>query len=240
MQLTNRVTALEVAGVLVALFGLAYGLRVVRDATKVLRVIREEGDSEGEGLEDIARLLVVTASILVFVFFIFLVSGGLSMTIPTPEIVTPVAYVLQGLSLSVRIVLAYMLFYKHRVRYRVLRRDMADKELRAAAESALAALQLEQNTAALEANTTATEAATLAMENGPLAAQIDATRAMDALIVQRVSDAEARLVAAATLAREHDQNTQALNEGTAATLDNTSAVDRSTDHRRRDDQEIAP
>ena len=235
MHITNSVTALELVGVLVALFGLAYGLRVVRDARVVLRVIREEGDSEG--LEDIARLLVVTASILVFVFVIFLVSGGLSMTIPTPEIVTPVAYVIQGLSLFARIALAYMLFYKHRVRYRVLRRDMADKELREAAELAVAA-HLEQNTAALEANTMATEAATEAMANGPLAAQIDATRAMDDQTAQRVSDAEALLVAAAKLAQEHLENTQALNEGTMATQDNTAAVDRSTEHHgRRDDQE---
>ena len=220
MQLNNRVTLLELAGVLVALFGLAYGIRVVRDATKVLRVIRDEGDSEG--LEEIARLLVVTASILVFVFVTYVVSGGLSMTIPTPEIVTPVAYVTQGLSLLARVALAYMLFYKHRVRYRVLKRDMADKELRAAAELAMAD-QLEQNTAALEALTVATAGATEAI-NGPLAAQIDATRAMDANTAVRVSDAAALLVAAATLAFEHDENTEALNL-------NTSATDRNTDHR---------
>jgi|GEM_PF-1876662 len=230
MQLTSHVTVLELAGLFVALFGLAYGIRVVLDAKVVLRVIRDEGDSEG--LEDIARLLVITASILVVVFVIYLVSGGLSMTIPTPQIVTPVAYVTQGLSLIARIALAYMLFYKHRVRYRVLKRDMADKELRAVAELAVAA-ELEQNTAALEALTRATEGATDAI-NGPLAAQIDATRAMDGLIAQHVSDAEALLVAAAKLAQEHVENTQALNEGTAATDKNTTAVDRSTDHHERE------
>jgi len=238
MQVSNSVTVLELAGLFVALFGLAYGIRVVLDAMKVLRIIREEGDSEG--LEDIARLLVVTASILVLVFVTYVVSGGLSMIIPTPKIVTPVAYVTQGLSLFARIALAYMLFYKHRVRHRVLKRDMADKELRAAAELAVAA-QLEQNTVALEANTTATDAATDVMQNGGLAAQIDATRAMDEQTAQRVSDAQALLVAAEKAAQEHDVNTRALTEGTVATDKNTTAVDRSTDqHRSRDDQEIAP
>ncbi len=232
MQITRTITVVELIWVLVALFGLAYGVRVVRDAVKVLRVIRNEGDSDG--LEEIAELLVVTTSILVYVFITFLCSAGLSMTIPTPEIVTPAEYVLQALFVSAGVALAYMLFYTHRVRQRVLLRDMADTELRAAA--ALAALHLEQNTAALEANTTATEAATDAMQNGGLAAQIDATRAMDGLIAQRVSDAEALLVAAATLAREHEENTQALD-------DNTSATDRNTDRRdqnqrtRRTDQE---
>ena len=234
MQLTRTVTVVEVVWVIVALFGLAYGGRVVRDAVKVLRVIRNEDDNDS--LEEIAELLVVTTSILVYVFIIFLCTAGLSMTIPTPEIVTPAEYVLQALFVSAGVALAYMLFYTHRVRQRVLLRDMADTELRAAA--ALAALQLEHNTAALEANTTATEAATLAMENGPVAAQLDATRAMDAQTAQRVSDAAALLVAAATLAREHDENTQALNEGTMATQDNTAAVERSTDkHGRAADTE---
>ncbi len=232
MQLTRTITVLEVVSVVVALVGLVYGARVVRDATKVLRVIRVEGDSQG--LEEIAKLLVVTTSILVFVFVLFLVAAGLSLTIPTPEIVTPAAYVRQLLFVLVGIALAYMLFYKHRVRQRVLSRDMADKDLREAATLELARVQLEQNTVALEANTTATEAATDAMHNGGLAVQIDATRALDANTASRVSDAKALLVAAAKVAQEHLENTQALTDGTAATVDNTSAVDRSTEHHRHE------
>jgi len=220
MQLTHTITVVEVIWVLVALFGLAYGGRVVRDAVKVLRVIRNEGGNDG--LEHIAELLVVTTSILVYVFIVFLCAAGLSMTIPTPEIVTPAEYVLQALFVSVGVALAYMLFYTHRVRQRVLAREMADNELRDTAE--LARVQIEHNTAALEANTHATEAATDAMANGPIAAQIDATRAMDEQTAQRVSDAKALLVAAATLAAEHDENTEALNM-------NTTATDRNTDRR---------
>jgi len=233
MQLTRTVTVVEVIWVLVALLGLGYGIRVVRDAVKVLRVIRNEGDSKG--LEEIAQLLVVTTSILVFVFLMFLCSAGLSMTIPTPAVVTPTEYILQAFFVSVEGALAYMLFYTHRIRQRVLRRDMADNELRAAAVE-LARVELEHNTVALEANTTATVAATLAMENGPVAAQLDATRAMDANTASRVSDAAALLLAAASRASEHDENTEALNLNTCATDRNTDRRD-PNERTRRDDEE---
>ena len=244
MQLTRTVTVVEVVWVLVALLGLAYGIRVVRDALKVLRVIRNEADNDG--LERIAKLLVVTTSILVSVFVIFLGAAVLSMTIPTPKIVTPSEYVRQALFVSVGVALAYSMFYTHRVRQRVLTRDMADKDVLTAAvtevERQFAERQIKSRvelTVATDKLRVSTDAATDVMQNGGLAAQIDATRAIEEQTAQRVSDAQALLVAAEKAAQEHDVNTRALNEGTVATDKNTTAVDRSTDHHRhRDDQEV--
>ncbi len=227
MQLTETVSVAELAWVLVGIFGLFYGLLVVHDAVIDVRVRRSAGLNHGR--EQIAQLLVVTSSLLVYVFVIFLAAGGLSMTIPTPGVVRPAAHVIQAFFVSVEVALAFMLFYKHRVRRRVFNRELADQDLRAAAAVELARVELEHNTVALEANTAATEAATDAMQNGGLAAQLDATRAMDANTASRVSDAQALLVAAATLTAEHEDNTAALVDNSEATRENTDT--------RRDDQE---
>ncbi len=131
MQITETVSVVELAWVIVGVFGLFYGLRVVYDAVIDVRVRRSAGLNHGR--EQIAQLLVVTSSLLVYVFVVLLVAGGLSMTIPTPGIVRPAAHVIQAFFVSVEVALAFMLFYKHRVRRRVFNRELADQDLRDAA-----------------------------------------------------------------------------------------------------------
>ncbi len=236
MQISRTVTVIELAWIAIAAFGLFYGLLLRSDARKDVAARKLAGVNSGR--EELAALLVVTSTLTTYAFLGFLLAGLLAATVPS-RAVTPLAvYVLQAFLISGQASLAVMVWHKQRVRRRVFNRDMADRELRRTAESVLATAEAkrlataaeliaerqEHNTAALEANTIATEAATEAMENGGLSAQIDATRAMDANTASRVSDAAALLVAAANLATEHDENTEALNL-------NTSATDRNTDHR---------
>lgn len=82
------------------------------------------------GREDIARLLVVTSSLMTFAFVIFLCGGFLSWTIPNVAVTSPVSYFIQAALVSAEVALAFVLWYWQRVRSRVFERDRIAEQAR--------------------------------------------------------------------------------------------------------------
>lgn len=162
MNLTDSINILEVMWVGVATFGLIYGMVLRSDAQRDVEARHVSGMNSGR--EDIAHLLVMTATLLSLGLFIGLLCGFAAMTIPSPRVTRPMSYVIQAGLISQLSTVAFTLFYKQRVRRRVLKRDMENEAIRVLAAAKLAAESLDANTEAIAANTVATEAATEAIQ----------------------------------------------------------------------------
>lgn len=188
IHITSRINMVEVVWVVVATFGLFYGLRVRHDA--LLDVRARHVAKINSGREEIARLLMVTTSLSTYAFSVWLICGGLAMLIPSAT-TSPIGYMIQAGLVSAEVAIAYSLYYMQKVRRRVLLRDMNSAEIRKRAAADLDSLErkaqtaasvaqtaaTEAQTAATQAQTAATEAATHALQNGPMQAQIAQTEA---------------------------------------------------------------
>jgi hypothetical protein len=164
MQVTATASIFEVIAILVAFIGLVSGLQLRHDAR--LDVAARQIAGVNHGTADLARLLVVTSTLLSASMLFFLAVATFAAWSPPNARIRPSSYALQvGLVLSEACV-AGALWYKQRVRRRVFERDMADQALREAAASTRALAELAANTNALAANTAATEAATEALGGG--------------------------------------------------------------------------
>jgi hypothetical protein len=162
VNITRTINVVEVLWVAGAAFGLMYGLLVRRDA--MIDVQARHDAQMNSGRETLARLLVVTSSLLSYALFIFLLVGIGAMMMPGDPRTTPMSYVLQLMLVSAEWAVTASLYYKQRVRTRVLLDDMKSEALRVAAAALVAAENLAANTQALVDNTIATEAATEAIQ----------------------------------------------------------------------------
>lgn len=160
--LIDTVSPIEAFAVIVAVIGMVYGLKIRRDA--VLDVEARHVGRLNSGREELARLLVITSSLLTFSMACFLLVGlSASISGPNPH-ARPSSYFIQAALVLAESSVAATLWYKQRVRRRVLLRDMESDEVRLMAAALLAAEQLAANTDAIQANTDATVAATDALQ----------------------------------------------------------------------------
>ncbi len=218
MPSISTINFIESIWIALAVFGVFYSWKLRRDARA--DVLARHASGINAGRETLAKLLVVTASVLLYVFSVFLLAGLLAAAIPSPAVTSPESYVIQFMLVSVEAALAWMAYYKQHIRHGVLVRDMNSEALRKEAESRVDLDEMIANTHELKQNTEELRLNTESHE----------------------TDKRAAAVAALALTAEHVESIMALEMATEATDRNSEATDRNSSirdpesHTRKEDE----
>lgn len=164
LHLSPTINLLELVWVVIAVAGLTYSLKLRHDAKLDVKARHLDGTNSGK--EDLAKMLIVTASLNAFGFLAFLLAGGGAMLIPSSRATTPRSYAIQLLLIAAQIAMAASVWHKQRVRTKVFIRDRENEILRLAAVASVAADHLDQNTQALAELTDATRENTDVLRTG--------------------------------------------------------------------------
>jgi hypothetical protein len=186
MQLTSRISLIELVFTIPAIIGAVYAFYRELDARRDV-VIQEDADPQDKAKLALALNNARTARGVTFTLVLYFVAGALALFRINPPSIPIGSYILSGILILAEIVLVRVVILDHRARKRLLSGAENVERLRLRALSEHLKLQSEKTeslTAATENLTAVTEALTHEIANGPLAASKLNTAALN-----RVSDA---------------------------------------------------